>query len=340
MSAPRIVVTSPWKLGLFVFLLVTGCGFGLIYAYYGYFGGRLDFGNSQAVQDFYLVCGSVAFLGLLGYLAIVSAAQPADQVAHFGQRRRKLLKKAAGIDDPTRIDLESFQHEPALASVLERWREDRQRLEEIESTSLESDHRERIGTVCQEFEAVQDETNSLAINAALQLSRLGDEAAPLLQTMEQLQEISNRYGRLVTQLRELAGVADSEGVTEDRDGEFVGETETAASLNTESATALDLETPIAPSPQMSPLAGQTSVEPLAPEPVAMGVSPEDELSAIHDELFHRTAPAPVAPPVETGEEEQVYDLDAFGAVELPPTAPTGEPSERIYDLREFGAVEL
>ena len=43
MASPRIVVTSPWKLGLFVFLLVVGTGFGLVYAYLELLGGQLPY---------------------------------------------------------------------------------------------------------------------------------------------------------------------------------------------------------------------------------------------------------------------------------------------------------
>ncbi|HKI84242.1 MAG TPA: hypothetical protein VKA63_07900, partial [Candidatus Krumholzibacteria bacterium] len=124
MSAQRIVVTSPWKLGLFVFLLVASCGFGLIYAYFTYFGGHLDFADSIALRNFYAVCGGVAFLGLLGYLAVVTAAQPANLVANEGRQRRNLMKKAAKIDDPGKVDLAAFQDEPTLVAILERWRED------------------------------------------------------------------------------------------------------------------------------------------------------------------------------------------------------------------------
>ena len=44
-AAQRIVLTSPWKLGLFVFMLVAGTGFGLIYAYMELFGGEIDLRN-------------------------------------------------------------------------------------------------------------------------------------------------------------------------------------------------------------------------------------------------------------------------------------------------------
>ncbi len=367
MSAPRIVVTSPWKLGLFVFLLVAACGFGLIYAYYGYFGGRLDFSDTKAVHNFYMICGSVAFLGLLGYLAIVSAAQPADQVAHYGRRRRRLLKKAAGITDPTRVDLEEFQHEPSLAAVLERWREDRRRAEEAEAQLFTPELRGRLQAVSQELEAVRDETNRLAINAALQLSRLGDEAAPLLQTMEQLQEISAQQGKMVVELVAVAGGSPSAELEEEQpqtdsmpedEGELAPEAamefeppaqETA--LEEELASALDspenetasepseleLASPMAPSPQRSPLAEA----PGASTPAMAQGSVEDELAAVHEELFPRTPPAPIPSPVETREEEQVHELSEFGAVELPAAgASAGGPGERVYDLKEFGAVEL
>ena len=144
MSAQRIVVTSPWKLGLFVFLLVAACGFGLIYAYFAFFGGRLDFSNPEALRNFYAVCGSVAFLGLLGYLAVVSAAQPANLVANEGRHRRNLMKKAAKIQDPGEVDLSAFQDEPTLVAILERWRQEGKKEDGISRRDSQAELRRQI----------------------------------------------------------------------------------------------------------------------------------------------------------------------------------------------------
>ncbi len=328
-SAPRIVVTSPWKLGLFVFLLVTACGLGLIYLYFGYFGGRLDMTDPQVVRDFYMVCGSVAFLGLLGYLAIVSAAQPADRVAHYSRRRRKLLKKAAGITDPDRVDLEDYQHEPSLAAVLERWREDRRRLSETEAQVFSPQMRERLQAVTRQLEEVRDETNRLAIHAALQLSRLGDEAAPLLQTMEELQEISSRQGKMVVELTAVGGGAELEASGEEP-VETPWETEVPATSSASQAPSPDLQ----PQPSAEPAAEEpkTTTEPAPSAPPGSAWGDLEPTAPL--------APSPAATPVDTRQPEEIHDLSEFGAVELETGDPAGGPQERVYDLKEFGAVEL
>jgi hypothetical protein len=262
-SAQRIVVTSPWKLGLFVFLLVASCGFGLIYAYFTYFGGHLDFSDSIALRNFYAVCGGVAFLGLLGYLAVVTAAQPANLVANEGRQRRNLMKKAAKIDDPGAVDLAAFQDEPTLVAILERWREDRRLVEEARAQA----------------EAPSE---------------------PAAQTASDSQDavLSPRTGKTATP---------------------------------DAATSPD-----ATAAEMTPH------------------SAEDQLAAVHEELFHPQpqapappAPAPAvsenfaaAPPTPAQDEEAVYDLSSFGAVEIPAAPAEAARNERIYDLNEFGAVEL
>ncbi len=278
MSAQRIVVTSPWKLGLFVFLLVASCGFGLIYAYFTYFGGHLDFSDSIALRNFYAVCGGVALLGLLGYLAVVTAAQPANLVANEGRQRRNLMKKAAKIDDPGAVDLAAFQDEPTLVAILERWREDRKLVEEARAKAK------------------------------------APESPP------------------------AESAADSQDAA----------------------------------PAQDPLSSQTlqtGVQDAATREMPPK-SAEEELAAVHEELFHPQpqAPAPSAPgpavsegfaapqaavaadarPVSadsagtesTREEEPVYDLSSFGAVELSAVPTKATRDERIYDLNEFGAVEL
>ena len=45
-------------------------------------------------------------------------------------------------------------------------------------------------------------------------------------------------------------------------------------------------------------------------------------------------------PVETRQEEKVYDLSEFGAEECASEAEPAPRGARVYDLNEFGAVEL
>lgn len=279
MSAQRIVVTSPWKLGLFVFLLVASCGFGLIYAYFTYFGGQLDFSDSIALRNFYAVCGGVAFLGLLGYLAVVTAAQPANLVANEGRQRRNLMKKAAKIDDPGAVDLAAFQDEPTLVAILERWREDRRLVEE----------------------------------ARAQAEAPSEPAAP-----------------------SAPGAQD------------------AALSHEAPADAMDTANADAKAAPQAAGSPQTAATPNATTAETPSQSAEEQLAAVHEELFHPQpqAPAPPAPapavsesfaaqqPAPARDEEAVYDLSSFGAVELPAAPAEAARNERIYDLNEFGAVEL
>jgi hypothetical protein len=268
-SAQRIVVTSPWKLGLFVFLLVAACGFGLIYAYFGFFGGRLDFSDPEALRNFYAVCGSVAFLGLLGYLAVVSAAQPANLVANEGRHRRNLMKKAAKIDDPNQVNLSDFQDEPTLVAILERWRDDRKLVEAAR-------------------------TEALAQPAA-------PEMAPTLE------------GDLDPQSAAMTAMSS--------DPELV---EPASAEDQLAAIHEELFHPQAAGQTRPVAAPQAAVRP-APQPVPQAMP--------------QAAPQPTPAP-QARDEEPVYDLSSFGAVELPAAGAAAARGERIYDLTEFGAVEL
>lgn len=124
MASQRIVLTSPWKLGLFVFLLVVGTGFGLIYAYMELFGGSFDLSDEKTLNNAYMVLGGVAGLALLGYISVITSARPLDRVVRGSRQREQLLKKFGAIQDPRNADPEDFEDIPALASVLARWTED------------------------------------------------------------------------------------------------------------------------------------------------------------------------------------------------------------------------
>ena len=123
MAAQRIVLTSPWKLGLFVFVLVAGTGFGLIYAYMEIFGGQIDLRDEVTLRNAYIVLGGVALLGLLGYIAVVSSARPLDRVVRNSRNREQMLKKFGKIQDPRMINIDDYEDEPGLKAVLERWAE-------------------------------------------------------------------------------------------------------------------------------------------------------------------------------------------------------------------------
>jgi hypothetical protein len=125
-AAQRIVLTSPWKLGLFVFLLVVGTGFGLIYSYLTLFHGELDLQNPETVKMFYIVIGGVAGLGLMGYLATVTSARPLDRVVRGGKQQQKLMKSLSKIQDVRDADPSDFSEISEIESMVERWQEDAQ----------------------------------------------------------------------------------------------------------------------------------------------------------------------------------------------------------------------
>lgn len=141
MTAQRIVLTSPWKLGLFVFLLVAGTGFGLLYAYIELFGAQIEvvvanlqvleqeirITGNMTVRDAYLVVGAIAALSLVGYLAVVTSARPLDRVVRGSRKRDQALKRLGGVLDPRELDLEDFEDEPTITHLLERWTIDAQR---------------------------------------------------------------------------------------------------------------------------------------------------------------------------------------------------------------------
>lgn len=141
MTAQRIVLTSPWKLGLFVFLLVAGTGFGLLYAYLELFGGQVEvvvdnlqvldqqirLSGEMTVRDAYLVLGAVALLSLIGYIAVVTSARPLDRVVRGGRKREQALKRLGAVQDPREVDPEDFEDEPQIVHLLERWTIDAQR---------------------------------------------------------------------------------------------------------------------------------------------------------------------------------------------------------------------
>lgn len=146
MTAQRIVLTSPWKLGLFVFLLVAGTGFGLLYAYIELFGDqlkevvsnaesldeRITLTGSLTIRQAYLVLGAIAVLSLTGYIAVVSSARPLDRVVRGGRKREQALRRLEGVQDPRNVDLEDFEDEPGVVNVLERWTHDRQRANDLQ----------------------------------------------------------------------------------------------------------------------------------------------------------------------------------------------------------------
>lgn len=172
MAAQRIVLTSPWKLGLFVFLLVVGTGFGLIYSYLEVFGGQPDLENPEHVRWFYAVLGGVAVLGLLGYLATVTSARPMDRVVRGSKSQQKVLKSLAKVQDAREVDPEDFKEISAVATALERWRDDARAAQDAGLELAET--RERIA----ELESAIEEARREADDARQQADSQPQPAAP------------------------------------------------------------------------------------------------------------------------------------------------------------------
>lgn len=441
MAAQRIVLTSPWKLGLFVFLLVVGCGFGLIYAHLEFFGGSLDFQDENRLRVFYGVCGGVALLGLMGYLAVVSSARPLDRVVRGGKRREQLMKRLADVDDPRDMDPDEFDDDPHLRKILERWIDDsgaattarmaiaNQKqalsslaakvqgaavqpqeitaedeelaplvnaingyLEGVRSSTPEAPaasgddpryveawrgHAGEFGelqkqllgfassvaagseeltrranlsrsapagdadlvALCERnagrltelkttLESLAEESNRLAINAALQVSRLGESGGELVEVTEQIRSLSTRYQRLVADLslcendqaatvdavRKDAGGGDSAGLSADAieklamvlDQNAGGIQEIATGLR---GTVAQLQS------VFDPGAAPAAAEPSGPISV----------------------PSPVLQAGADSDADRIYDLSEFGARELPAENDAEGP---VHDLAEFGAVQI
>jgi hypothetical protein len=200
-GSQRIVLTSPWRLGLFVFILVVGCGFGLIYAYLQFFGGTLQFTDQRSVTAFYGVAGGVALLGLLGYLAVVSAAQPLDKVVSGGKRRQTLLKDLARVEDPRELDGPAYEADPDLAAIVERWRA--HRVSGCEAEEALSRQREALSAlVTQLRQAAETGTPIAAEGAEGAMAALAGTANRLITEIGELRAAHGHAGSAVTAMRE------------------------------------------------------------------------------------------------------------------------------------------
>jgi hypothetical protein len=470
---------------LFVFLLVVGCGFGLIFAYLTYFGGSLDFANERALQTFYIVCGSVAVLGLLGYIAVVSSARPMEGVARGNKRREKLLKRFGQIRDVRDVNLKDFAGEPALQDVLERWLADsgaasdalrdmatqRQAIASLTqnltatagealsppvgnqpelSALVESINNlirelpgsgrsladgdaapvqsQRVGAQLhdaqlqifgfadsiahsadelrdlqgelgggpsraggisdalaratqrlahsrQTLEALCDESNRLAIAAALQVSRLGEPGAELLRVTEAIRSLSTQYQRLAAELRQSEG--DHEALAAEwarqaphagRSGaatpasealreitmildQSVGGLEELAAQLAQDAQALTGIAP-QPRPQRAPRARRPAVATVQPEIEAPALRvvpqpplPPDPTPARKAAPSAQAAPRHSAPVVPISAPRKPVEIVQSEIDEIYEMAELGgreldESGEPIYELLEFGAVQI
>jgi hypothetical protein len=186
-AAQRIVITSPWKLGLFVFLLVVGTGFGLIYAWLRLFGGALELDNSIWLKHFYTVCGAVAGLGLTGYLSVVAAARPLEGVMRGKQQRERLLKAFGKIKNPADANLEDFDAVPALAHALERWQQDSINASDAQTTL--HTQREAISQLASRVRELGDQDSLMA-------RQNDDELSPLVDSINLLvEQVRNASGQ-------------------------------------------------------------------------------------------------------------------------------------------------
>lgn len=436
MASQRIVLASPWKLGLFVFVLVAGCGFGLIYAYLTLFGGTLAFEDERQLQAFYGVSGGVALLGILGYLAVISSARPLDRVVRGGKRRDKLMKQVESVDDPTTVDLADYDDEPALALLLERWSRDHGELHEaklavvqqkemlntlthrirdaaeqgqgmeageltpglahlVDAMNLYADARaqgsapagpempslaaaladmaqlpqdlegfcetlaeasqglslaaghspaaapdglgQKLGNIRGSLELLAEEANKLSLQAAVQVSRLNEPNAELLEVAEQIRTLSSQYQRLVVDLRQAEDALGNGPASEAPAGPGLAEWAEQLGFGAEALGECSdrLRT------QLDTLRAEAGLEPL-PAPGEAPRRPVGDFGSL--EQPGDTPPSPEPQPEASvepgladepvaGDDSPVLELSDMGAREV-------EESERIYDLMEFGAVEI
>lgn len=490
MAMQRIVLTAPWKLGLFVFMLVLGCGFGLIYAYLSLFGGNLDFQEEKTLEAFFLVCGGVGLLATLGYVSVVTQARPMERVMRGGQRRARLMRRFGEIEDPREVDLREFEEEPDLVAVLERWQQDcgaatqaaanpravvsdlavrlqsashgpeglvasddemqplvdaiNELIQEARSQgaepATEDDLRkawsrglaelqqqqgqllgfassvaasseelsrrahtdlasgavptagptlrdgtlrnavarasQRIQELRSALEALAEEANRLAINAALQVSRLGESGSELVAVTEEFRSLSTRYQRLAADLRlcendqgeALAQIDELVRGGQQDDGDEGRSTGLTAPAIQKVAMVLDQNAgglkEIAAQlglrlDDLRQAMGETHGVAAAPEPgPAVPPEPEPAMSRLDSapvppprafpartedpailSSHSRTASrGPAAAARRSDAAPRVYDLRELGAVELQPLI--DDQGQPIFDLRELGAVEL
>jgi len=464
-AAQRIVLTSPWRLGLFVFLLVVGTGFGLIYAYIELFGWKVDLQDAETVRYAYMVLGGVAVLGLLGYISVVSSARPLDRVVRGSKARDQAIKRLGKISDPRDVDLEDFDDEPAIMKVLERWADDaetassaqlavaaqreavsalvtsmrsadgadvdldpeyddpdlsalvdainehargaravaedeaawsapqtpvpdetadaaqgpdRVRLEQavsglshaevelrtfVQSVAEQAErvartaHRmaandssgavasgvvgavstarqnaERVGELRRSLEVLAEESNKLAITMALQISRLGEPAAEMLDTAEDVRSLSTKYQRIASDLRmceseqasTLSQLQESAGPGSAVDSSSARSLVQESMVLDQNAEALrevlgQLQQPLAA------LRDLTGIEaPSAPAPAVAASQPAPAFET------------PVASAPDPAPEERIYELAELGGREVDADAADHE----VRDLSEFGAIEL
>jgi methyl-accepting chemotaxis protein len=474
----RIVLTTPWKLGLFVFMLVIGCGFGLIYGYVSLFGVAIDLQDEQAVKSFFAMCGGVALLAVLGYLGVVTQARPLDKVMRGGQKRSRIMRRFGAIEDPREVDLSDFEAEPDLVAVLERWIQDvgaannaqmaivnqrealtnlamrvqsaghspeglvasddetqplvnaineliqearhqpeeptgtvdenvtqawhqgitnlqqqqaqllgfassvaasSEELSRRAQTNLAStgDHElgaalrdscakntERITELRTTLETLAEEANRLAINAALQVSRLGESGSDLVAVTEEVRSLSTRYQRLASDLRvcendQQAALGQIDDLV--RQSSAGDESQTSAGLSSASiqkvAMVLDQnagglkEIASELGAQLTELRqamGDTS-ETVSPQaesgsaPVAFESGPaaamSDEVAPLQLETS-MGAPMDASPPAPAAAAGDPAMMSAGPSANSGSVAPAAEQADEVHDLSEFGAVEL
>jgi hypothetical protein len=166
-------MTAPWKLGLFVFLLVLGTSFGLVYAYLELFGRPpLDLQDPETLQNLYLIAGGVGLLALLGFVSVLSSARPVDRGGRANRRREQLMKKLARVDDPRTVDRAQFDEEPALVGLIERWAESTEAANRASVTILQ--HKEALSALAVRVQNASNEGLSLGPDENPELGPLVD----------------------------------------------------------------------------------------------------------------------------------------------------------------------
>jgi hypothetical protein len=239
---------------------------------------------------------------------------------------------------------------------------------------------QRIAQLRTTLETLAEEANRLSINAALQVSRLGESGTDLLAVTEEIRSVSTRYQRLAGDLRlcendqemvaaalddltaRASGSGDDERASAGLSADSIGQV--AMVLDQNAGGLKEIATRLARRLQALQRAMGLPVEPLdAPEvqvdrPTAARPAPSGSAGRSGAPARPAASSRPVAPARPAAPPRAVASSGAPSGPSTPgdvdpailsadsasgPRASTGTSPHsraRIFDLREFGAVEL
>lgn len=166
------VLTSPWKIGMLVSLLLVVVGFGTVYFMVRIYGVELAWLEGSLLRwevdsfaffrEMYPLAAGVLVLSLISYFTVASAVRRYRGYLNSGQDYRRLVKLADSIDDLTNpAQIARLKNYPELQSVLRNYGDQiREISSQLNEEQTQGDHRSvdlemEIDTLLQ-GEATQD----------------------------------------------------------------------------------------------------------------------------------------------------------------------------------------